>query len=82
MKVEYNFLTENKVWELEELLEGWETVGSKWVFNVKKKNADGFLRDLNHALSLSVTPKRKDWMEQCTLPEHNLMFCCNYAVLC
>ena len=21
-------------------------------------------------------------MEQCTLPEHNLMFCCNYAELC
>ena len=21
-------------------------------------------------------------LEQCTLPEHNLMFCCNYAELC
>ena len=40
MKVEYNSLIENEVWELEELPEGQETVRSKWVFKVKK-NADG-----------------------------------------
>ena len=41
MKVEYNSLIENEGWELEELPEGREAVGSKWVFKVKR-NADGF----------------------------------------
>ena len=40
MKVQYNSLIENEVWELEELPEGQETVRSKWVFKAKK-NADG-----------------------------------------
>ena len=40
MKAEYNSFIDNEVWELKELPEGREAVGSKWVFKVKK-NADG-----------------------------------------
>ena len=57
MKVEYNSLIENEVWELEELPEGRETVGSKWVFKIKKTADGSFERCKAHLVAQGYSQK-------------------------